>query len=207
MTTTQFDPHDATEEPSRPARLILVGASGSGKTVVARAVCRACEDWTLIDSDDLIREQFGAERVREIFDAHGEAAFRAAELAIAEGLSTRRTRLVVATGGGMPAVDGAMDRLLEGGVVVFLRASVETSWHRILRDENKRNDLPMLDPDQDGIDSVSEAGRVRLEHLMATREPIYSRAHLTIDTDLLEVDEVVDILRGIIDGLLSQPGG
>jgi len=81
----------------RPARVVLVGFMGAGKSTVGPLVAQRLA-WTFLDLDDDIEAAAGR-TVPEIFATDGEAAFRAAERAAAERAG-RRERLVLATGGG-----------------------------------------------------------------------------------------------------------
>jgi shikimate kinase len=80
------------------APVFLVGFMGAGKSTVARALA-ARWGWDVADTDDLVE---AAERrtIEAIFAESGEGRFREAEwnaLSTLEG----KTRLVVATGGGL----------------------------------------------------------------------------------------------------------
>src|SRR5436305_1948150 len=120
-------PAHSVEVPRR-RRLILIGASGSGKTVIARRAASRLPDWDVLDTDDEIKRQFGVERIKDIFEGFGEPSFRAAELKLARDMNQQAHPLFVATGGGLPAVEDAMSYLLDAGLTVFLRASVDTLW-------------------------------------------------------------------------------
>jgi len=93
---------------------------------------------------DVIRDEFGTHSVGEIFEVHGESAFRQSELALSKGdsnwvrTSHSRDRWWPARG------TGAMENLLSVGRCRVPAASVELLFRRIWRDAVKRNDLPML---------------------------------------------------------------
>lgn len=85
----RFDPH---------APVFLVGFMGSGKSTVGRALAaRFC--WDFADTDALVERAQGCS-VDEIFRNVGEGRFREAEWA-ALCSQKGRTRVVVATGGGL----------------------------------------------------------------------------------------------------------
>ena len=70
-----------------PARVVLVGFMGAGKSTVGPLLARRL-GWDFLDLDDDIEAAAGRP-VPEIFAKDGEAAFRAAERAAAERASTR----------------------------------------------------------------------------------------------------------------------
>jgi shikimate kinase len=163
--------------------LILVGASGSGKTVIGRRTSERA-GWRLYDTDAEILRAAGVDRVSEIFDDHGEAHFRELEAQLLEGAFEFGGRIVIATGGGLPAIPGMMDHLNQRGVTVYLKASLKTLWKRLSTDPQQLEDRPLL----------RTGGSAALETLLGAREDIYQRASVTLDTDQLSVDEVCALL-------------
>ena len=100
------------------SNIYLVGFMGVGKTATGRVVARRLGH-TLVDLDEAIEKQMGMP-IREIFTSQGESAFRLAETAELERM-TSLTDLVVATGGGTfssPANRRMIRR--SGGISVFL---------------------------------------------------------------------------------------
>lgn len=171
--------------------LILVGASGSGKTVVGR---RAAEKsgWSLFDTDAKILESEGAAHIGDIFAEKGEPYFRRLEEECIKSISEMGDRVVVATGGGLPAIAGAMDVLNAIGSTVYLKADVDALWKRVNTDPRHLADRPLL----------MEGGRDSLERLLEARRHVYGMASVTLDTQQMSVDAVCSLLVaqiGLID--------
>ena len=182
-------------------RIILIGFSGTGKTSVARRLAERL-GWSAADSDVEIERHWGTP-IPAIFRDHGESAFRSSERAIVKEL-VARDRVVIATGGGA-AVDPELwnEETLgsEGTLVVALDASPETILARLQRqatDEGAAAERPLLA----GVDPL---GRIR--DLKSTRQPIYDKAHLTISSDDISIDEVADELAAIVRLAHGQPLG
>ena len=114
-----------------------------------------------------------------------EEAFRRLE---AEALEALRLKSgdVVATGGGLPCRQGRMEALRALGTVVWLRGEVEELLARARRGGQR----PMLE------------GRTPadLDALYRERQPYYARAHLTVDTAGLGVDQVVARILAALRG-------
>ena len=99
---------------------MLVGMMGSGKTTVGRLVAQRLGR-RFVDSDEQVEARAGR-TVREIFEAEGEAAFRALEAgALAEALAAPEPA-VVAAAGGVVLDPGNRRALREAATVVWLRA-------------------------------------------------------------------------------------
>ena len=145
------------------SNVYLVGFMGTGKTTVGEALA-ARLGWEFCDLDERLSERFAAP-ISEIFEQHGESAFRAAETDELTRAAALRN-VVVATGGG--AFCNAANREIihrSGGVSVFL----DLPWVEIQRRLPGRNlDRPMFG-------STAEA-----RELFEKRLPDYRRATLTV---------------------------
>ncbi|MCP5042884.1 MAG: shikimate kinase [bacterium] len=168
----------------------LVGMMGAGKSVVGRALAQRLA-LPFIDSDAEIEKRAGA-RISEIFAERGEPAFRELEAQVIGEIAERSQ--VVALGGGAAAQPGMAESLAERGTMVYLRADVDTLLARI-GDARTRPLLRSL--------SQTEC-REKLESLQREREASYSRAQVTVDTDDVSTQTVVET---IVDELESRGVG
>jgi shikimate kinase len=164
--------------------LFLVGPSGSGKTVIGERAAKLSR-WSLIDTDTYILQKTGFHKISDLFDASGEGFFREQEGACVDDIAKTPGNLIVATGGGLPAIPGMMNRLNELGVSVYLKAALDTLWKRLNTDPNQLDNRPLLRSD----------GKDTLRRLLEKREETYASATVTLDTDQLSVDEVSALLR------------
>jgi shikimate kinase len=106
-----------------PDRIVLIGFMGAGKSTVGPILAeRLGYDW--VDTDAVIQERAGAP-VSAIFRDRGEAAFRAMEARLLADLS-RRTAVVIATGGGAAAQECNREFFTRGARVFHLRVSLES---------------------------------------------------------------------------------
>ena len=157
--------------------IFLVGPMGSGKSAVGRQLAGRL-GLEFVDSDEEIEARTGVD-IAYIFEREGEAGFRAREREVID-LLTRRTGVLVATGGGAVLDPETRGRLRSRGRVVYLRTSVAQQLARTRRSGHR----PLLrNPDPKGT----------LESLMKQRAALYEEAaDLTVDTDGRRVATVVD---------------
>ena len=168
-----------------PANVVLVGLSGSGKSTVARLLARRL-GWRAVDTDQLIQRQEGM-TVQEIFRVRGEPAFRALEAATIVEVC-RRSRQVIATGGGSFVADANRLNLLNGNMVVYLESRPETLAARLSRNIG-REPRPLLESGN-LVDRLAELGR--------QRDQQYRSAHHVVETDRLTPREVVDVIAELV---------
>lgn len=162
-------------------QLVLVGLMGAGKTTVGRR-CAERLGRAFVDTDD-VAEKFAMMPVPDYLSTHGEPAFRELERNAVAQVCASPESLVIACGGGT-VLDPENRKQLRGvGVVVWLRAPAAVLATRV--GDGRSRPLIAHDP---------PSALARLELL---REPAYeATAHRTVDTDGLEIDEVVDaVLR------------
>jgi shikimate kinase/3-dehydroquinate synthase len=111
----------------RPA-LVFYGFMGAGKSTAAAAAAAALEV-EVIDLDALLELEFGRP-IPEVFEAQGEAAFRAREEALACELLDRADGGVIALGGGT-VLSERVQRALERHIAVLLEIDADTAWARV----------------------------------------------------------------------------
>ena len=102
--------------------IVLVGMPGCGKSSVAKAISRLTGK-EAVDCDDYITETYGISPA-EIITRDGEAAFRRIETEALKEL-TKRSGIILSTGGGCVTVDQNHDLLRQNGRVIFLNRDVE----------------------------------------------------------------------------------
>ncbi|MGH3320644.1 MAG: shikimate kinase [Streptosporangiaceae bacterium] len=151
-----------------PARVLLVGMMGSGKSSVGNALARAT-DWPFIDNDALVARATGIV-TPELLHERGERALRAAESgALTEALKIAPPIIAGVAGGVVTGADDR-DRLRDGGFVVWLRARLETLVRRVGSGRGR----PWLQGDPEGA----------MRRLYDGRESLYAEvAACVIDVD------------------------
>ena len=154
--------------------LALIGFMGTGKSSIGRLVADALH-FTFLDTDDVITARAG-KTISEIFEQNGESSFRDLEKRIVEEL-TRRTRTVIATGGGLPANEANLASLKTHALIVCLWASPEKIWERV-RGQSHRPLLNEADPQE------------KIRSLLAERGPYYRQADVLVNTEMRSQREV-----------------
>lgn len=102
--------------------IVLTGMPGSGKSTVGRVLARQL-DRELVDTDtEIIR--LAKKPIPEIFAQRGERGFRDLESQVIQEVS-RRTGLVIATGGGAILREENVRRLRQNGRIYFLDRPAE----------------------------------------------------------------------------------
>ncbi len=154
--------------------VLLVGFMGAGKSVCGRLLARRLGR-CFVETDDMIVGRDGRS-IPEIFQQDGEEAFRRLESEAVAALGLKSGD-VIATGGGLPCREGRMDALRELGTVVWLRGDLD----ELLARARRAGTRPML----------SDRTPDEIAALYGAREPYYARAHVTVDTAGLGIDQVV----------------
>lgn len=173
--------------PHPPARIWLVGLSGSGKSTVARELAGLL-GWRFLDSDQEIRALAGMD-IPQIFQVHGEDHFRSLERSVA-ARAAADPGVVVATGGGQMANGDLAATMLGSGAVVYLRARPRTCAAR-LSTQLGTEGRPMLD----GEGSLTE----KLAGLLRRRRRVYESAHHSLDVDDTDPERLAHEIKEMLD--------
>jgi shikimate kinase len=130
-----------------------------------------------VDADSEIESAAHAS-IEEIFETHGEAAFRSGERRVIRRLLAGPVR-VVATGGGAVIENDTRRQIKTSAHSVWLKVDLQTLLKRVSR----RGGRPLL---------KNKDPRVVLTALMAERDPVYAKADITVETSESPPTEVAD---------------
>ena len=176
-----------------PHNIILVGFSGTGKTLVGQEVARLL-GWGFVDMDVEIEGRAG-KAIRSIFEDDGEPAFRFLEKRVLKEVCSGHNR-VVATGGGAVVDPENRELMLASGTVICLDALPDTIYHRLTADSGEPMEArPLLS----GTEPLE-----RIKELKASRQAHYAVAHQTVQTDDLTVEQVARAVVEVFDLGLPQ---
>jgi shikimate kinase len=160
--------------------IVLIGMRGSGKTTVGKILARKLGR-ELVEMDELIIKRAGL-TITEIVEKYGWERFREIEAEITSEVA-RRDNIINATGGGVVTREKNVMRLKKKGVVVWLKAGVDTLLERIGEDSQRP---PLV------------SGRTRrgdIELTLNERKPLYQKAaDLTINTEDKTPEEVAELV-------------
>ncbi|MDP6389346.1 MAG: shikimate kinase [Alphaproteobacteria bacterium] len=169
-----------------PKPLVFIGMMGAGKTAIGRRVA-ARLDIPFIDADSEIEAAAGCS-ISDIFELHGETAFRNGERRVIGRLLEGPIQ-VLATGGGAFIDRETREVIKKRGISVWLRADLETLWRRVSR----RDHRPLL---------KTENPRETLSALVEQRYPVYAGADITVDSSDGPRDEMVERVIEAVAGYL-----
>ena len=173
------------QEPDFPPHIVaLLGLRGAGKTTVGKALARRLRV-RFVELDRRI-EKAADMSLAEVFSLYGEDHYRRLEREALERVLEDNRSIVLATGGGIVASPDTYALLKKHATTVWLRATPEDHWNRVVRQGDRR---PMANHPQAMAD---------LRSLLAAREPLYASADRVIDTSGRAADEIVDELSAVV---------
>ncbi len=160
--------------------IYLTGYMGSGKTTVGKKLAKRL-GFQFIDLDDMIENKYKIE-VREFFQKYDEKSFRKVEHDTLI-LTFQLSDTVIATGGGAPCFFDNMELINQNGISVYIEMSNLSLFHRL---SNSKRPRPLVqNKSQDELKQFIEA------HL-EERLPSYSKAHMTIKGENLDMDNLME---------------
>ena len=168
--------------------IVLVGLMGAGKSCIGRRLATRF-GLAFTDADTEIEAAAGCS-IEEIFERHGEAAFRDGERRVIARLLNEPGQ-VLATGGGAYMDPRTRAQVREHAISVWLRADLDLLHRRTSR----RDTRPLL-----------KRGNPLeiLNRLMTERYPVYAEADITVVSDDGPPDATVERVCQGIDTYLAE---
>lgn len=157
--------------------IVIIGFMGSGKTRVGK---KLSEDLGMkfLDVDKKISKDMKMS-ISDIYDKFGEPFYRALETKTVRDMLEVKEPTVISVGSGLPMQEQNHKYLRELGVVIYLKASVETLRDRLSGD-NKRPSLKGA--------NLTE----KITKMLASRTPVYEKmADITVVTGELTFNNLI----------------
>ncbi|MDQ3931322.1 MAG: shikimate kinase [Actinomycetota bacterium] len=174
--------------------LVLLGMMGVGKSTVAMVLAERLAR-PVVDIDAEV-ERMAGRPIATIFAEEGEPAFRLLErLAVAD--VSRHSHQVISVGGGAVVDDGNVVALRSSGVLVELRAPVETLTARLVSESGWSNRPLLAGPDP----------AARIAELTRVRAPRYAEvADFSVDATATPAEIADHVLAWAtnVPGILSR---
>ncbi len=161
-------------------RLALIGLRGAGKSTLGRAL--ATEIGVPFVRLGKLIETLAGMSASEIFSLSGQSGYRRLEQRALLQTLQNHEHCVIETGGSMVTDPELLKTLLGSCFVVWLQARPEQHIERLVAQGDIR-------PMQNRDDALAD-----LRKILAERESCYARAHLSLDTSSLTVDECLRAL-------------
>jgi len=168
--------------------IVLVGIMGAGKSSIGKRLATRL-NLPFVDADHEIEAAAGCS-IPDLFELHGEAAFREGEHRVIKRLLDGPVQ-VIATGGGAYMDSRTRELIEKSAISIWLKADIEVLLKRVARRSNR----PLLktgDP------------REILHDLMKERYPVYSGAQITIESKDGPHEDVIDLVLDALRAYREQ---
>jgi shikimate kinase len=165
-------------------RIALIGFRASGKSLVGKLLAQEL-NFSYVDMDERLVAASGRSIDQWVQD-QGWESFRKAESELLKEL-VREQGLIVATGGGVVLSADNRKLLKDHFLVIWLKASPETTYARMCGDPNTETNRPAF---------TSLPLREEIRKILAERARLYQEtAHITLATDAALPEKLVSKVK------------
>jgi XRE family aerobic/anaerobic benzoate catabolism transcriptional regulator len=148
--------------------IALVGLRGAGKSTLGAKLSQALRV-PFVELDREVEKEAGA-RLGEVFAMYGQDAYRRFERRALERVLSQNGRAVIATGGSLVTDATNFDLLRDRCQCVWLKASPEEHMARVIA----QGDMRPFKGRSAALDEIRK--------LLADRDALYGKSHLTLNT-------------------------
>lgn len=169
-------------------KVILIGYMGSGKSIIAEELSKACAV-EYVELDNLIEENT-TKSISELFETKGALFFRKLENKLFKEVISNPKNVIISTGGGTPCYFDNHKLLNDEQVIsIYLKASVDTLYHRLLSQKAHRPVVANL--------SNEDMKEFIAKHIFE-RSYFYNHAQHTISVDDKTVGQIVTEIKTLL---------
>jgi shikimate kinase len=153
---------------------------GCGKTTIGKRLASR-SGFDFLDTDTLFSTTHNCS-INDFLTLHTEEIFRMQESEILYQTESM-DNLIVATGGGTPCFFNNMQWILSHGITIYIQMHPLALYHRLVNSKTKR---PLLFSSPDLKKDI--------ETLLLQREPVYQKAHISVNGINLDVEKLLEKL-------------
>ncbi|MGI9317835.1 MAG: helix-turn-helix transcriptional regulator [bacterium] len=168
----------------KQGRVALLGLKGAGKSTIGSRTA-AHLGLPFVELDDEITRESGLS-IEEIFTLYGEQRYRELEYECLQRVITENRQFILAVAGGIVSNLDTFTLLLSSFHTVWLSAAPEEHMGRVMAKGDRR----AVEGNPNAMDN--------LRSLLATRQPLYQRAHHRLETSDKSINECCDELSELI---------
>ena len=168
----------------RRRRISLIGLRGAGKTTLGRALAKDLRR-PFIELDQEIERDAGMS-LSEVFHLYGQAGYRKIERRCLDRIIDSQEDIVLTVGGGIVSEPETYELLLLNCFTVWVKAAPEEHMSRVVEQGDMR---PM---------SGHSAAMQDLRDILTSREPLYGKADVQLDTSGKTVEQSFNTLKQLV---------
>jgi XRE family aerobic/anaerobic benzoate catabolism transcriptional regulator len=173
------------EEATRRMRIALIGLRGAGKSTLGSKLSQE-RSVPFIELDREIEKDTGMP-LAEIFSLYGQSGYRAIERRTLERVFRDCERAIISVGGGVVSEKETYDYLLSHCYTIWIKAQPEEHMSRVMA----QGDLRAI--------AGSDRAMEDLRRILESREPLYRKADMHLDTSGNSVDDSFAKLKAALD--------
>jgi XRE family aerobic/anaerobic benzoate catabolism transcriptional regulator len=156
------------EESARKKRVALIGLRGAGKTTLGGALAKDL-GLHFVELDREIERDAGI-TLSEVFLLYGQAGYRRIERRCLQRVIDAHRDMVMTVGGGIVSEPDTYNLLLQNCYTVWVKAAPGEHMARVVA----QGDLRPMQGHAEAMDDLTR--------ILESREPLYRKADLTLDT-------------------------